>query len=138
MTDPIINIRDALEAALSSISPAIHIVNENAEVYEPLPGVPYCEAYLLPATPSNPTAGTGFYQEQGVFQVTLQYPPLTGSLPCATQAGLIRALLKRGAVFTDGGIKVQIDKTPEVGQGAVQEGRWRQVVKIRWHSDIFN
>ena len=137
MTDPIINIRNALETALASISPAIDIVHENGERYEPTPDIPYCEAYLLVAPPGNPTQGGGYYQEQGVFQINLQYPPLAGTLPCATQAGLIRTLFKRGAVFTDGGIKTQIDFTPEVGQGREEDGRWKQVIRIRWHADVF-
>lgn len=136
MTDPIINIRNALEAALASITPAIDFVHEN-EAYTPLSGVPYCEAYLLVAPPNNSTMGDGFYQEQGIFQIDLQYPPLLGTLGCATRAGLIRTLFKRGATFTDGGINVQIDLTPEVGQGDIEAGRWKQIIRIRWHADIF-
>lgn len=136
MTDPIINIRNALENALASISPAIDIVHENV-AYDPQPSVPYCEAYLLVATPANLTMGDGFYQEQGIFQINLQYPPLVGTLDCATQAGLIRALFKRGATFADGSIAAQIDRTPEISQGAVDAGRWKQIVKIRWHADIY-
>lgn len=136
MTDPITNIRNALEAALASITPSIDIAFENV-AYEPVNGQPYCEAYLLPATPDNATVGSGFYQELGIFQVILRYPAGMGTLDCATRAGLIRDLFARGRSFTDGGVAVQVDRTPEVRKGEQEEGRWRQDVLIRWHADIF-
>lgn len=134
MTIP--NIRNALEQALASIDPAIDIVHENTE-YEPVPDRPYCEAYLLVAEPGNPTLGEAFHFEQGILQINLQYPPLVGTLNCALRAEEIRALFRRGAAFTDGGVTVQIDRTPEVGRGEQVEGRWMQIVRIRWHADVF-
>ncbi|WP_158569430.1 phage tail terminator-like protein [Duganella sp. BJB475] len=134
--DPIIHIRNALEAALASITPAIDIVHEN-ESYDPVPDQPYCEPYLLVGLPDNSTIGSGYYQERGVFQINLQYPPLVGTLACATRAGLIRNLFKRGATFADGGITVQIDLTPGIGMGDVETGRWKQIIRCRWHADIF-
>jgi hypothetical protein len=132
------NIRNALEDAMASLMPAIDIVHENSERYEPQPGVPYCETYLMLAEPSNPTMGEAFHQEMGILQVNLQYPPLVGTLECALRAEAIRALFKRGAAFTDGGVTVQIDRTAEVGAGDQEEGRWKQIVRIRWHADIFS
>lgn len=130
-------IRNALEDALKTVTPAIDIVYENGERYEPQPDVPYCEAYLLVAEPANPTIGEAFFQERGVMQVNLQYPPLEGTLDCSLRAEAIRALFKRGAAFTDNGITVQIDKTAEIEAGEQVEGRWKQIVRIRWHADIF-
>lgn len=131
------NIRNALEAALVSISPAIDIVYENTN-YSPQPDIPYCEAYLLVGTPANPTLGDGYCREQGVFQVNLQYPPLVGTLDAAMRAEQVRALFKRGAAFADGGVTVQIDKTPEIGEGKIEGDRWKVVCRIRWHADIFS
>lgn len=131
------NIRNALETALASITPAIDIVHENGERYEPQDGVPYCAAYLLVAEPSNPVMGQAFHREAGVFQIDLLYPLLAGTLPCALRAEQVRTLFKRGTVFTDAGVEVQIDKTPEIAAGAPEEGRWRQTCRVRWHADIF-
>lgn len=136
MIDPLINIRQALETALDSIQPPLALVKEN-EAYEPEVDVPYCEAYLMPAQPNNATIGTSFYQEQGIFQVSLKYPSGYGVLDCVTRAGQIRALFARGACFIDGGVAVQIDRTPELSRGAIDEGRWRLDIRIRWHADIF-
>lgn len=134
MTIP--NIRNALEQALASIDPAIDIVHENVP-YDPVPDRPYCAAYLLVAEPGNPTLGEAYHKEQGVMQVNLQYPPLVGTLACALRAEAIRALFKRGSAFSDGGVTVQIDRTPEIDRGEQVDGRWMQIVRIRWHADIF-
>lgn len=134
MTIP--NIRNALEAALASIAPTIDIAYENVP-YTPVAGQPYCEAYMLVATPSNPTVGDGFYQELGILQINLQYPPLVGTLACATRAEAIRSLFKRGAVFSDGGVQVHIDLTPEIMAGAIEGDRWKQIIKVRWHADVY-
>lgn len=133
MTIP--NIRNALETALASITPPIDIAYENV-AYEPT-DAPYCEVYLLVGTPGNSTLGQGYHKEQGILQVNLQYPPLVGTLDCALRAEAIRQLFRRGATFADGGVTVQVDRTPEIGTGAVEESRWKQIIRIRWHADIF-
>jgi len=137
MTEPIVNIRNALEGALGTIDPNLPIVFENIN-YEPQPGVPYCEAFLLVAAPSNPTMGDGYHQEQGVFQVTLKFPTDEGTLACATLAGQVKALFKRGATFSDGGVDVKIMRTPTILQGLQDNGRWRQDVRITFNADIFS
>lgn len=132
-----IAIRNALENALAAITPAIDIVHEN-EAYAPIAGRPYCEAHVLFATPANPTMGDGFYQELGIFQINLQYPTEVGTADAAAQAQLIRDAFSRGATFADGGVTVQVDRTPELSAGTVDGDRWFQPVKIRWHADIFS
>lgn len=131
------SIRNALENALAAITPAIDIVHEN-EAYDPIADRPYCEAYVLWATPSNPTMGDGFYQELGIFQINLQYPAEVGTADAAARAKLIRDAFPRGASFAFGGVTVQIDKTPEIGAGTVDAGLWMVPIKIRFHADIFN
>jgi hypothetical protein len=130
-------IRNALENALAAITPAIDIVHEN-QTYTPIAGRPFCECFILFATPGNPTMGDGFYQELGILQVNLKYPTEVGTLDAATQAALIRTTFKRGASFTNGGVTVQIDKTPEIPGGTVEEGRWKVVLRAPFHADIYN
>lgn len=130
------SIRNALENALATIAPAIDIVHEN-EAYAPVAGRPFAEAYLLVATPGNPTMGDGFYQELGIFQVNLQYPTEVGTADAAARAELIRNLFRRGATFSDGGVTVQIDKTPEISGGTVEGDHWKLVVRARWHANIY-
>ena len=157
----IINIRALLENKLNVITPSLATVWENTP-YNPIAGTPYQQVYLLPAEPSNPTMGDGFYREQGLFQITLMYPLQKGSASAAARAELIRTAFKRGqsiAITVDGyilnedgsylldedgnriiiedssPITVRIDKTPEVSQGRVDGDRWALPVKVRWFAD---
>lgn len=129
-------IRNALESALAAITPAIDIVHQN-EAYAPVAGRPYCEVYVMFATPANPTMGDGFYQEIGVMQANLQYPTEAGTADAAEQGALIREAFKRGTSFTNAGVTVQIDKTPEISGGVVEGDRWKVVLKAPFHADIF-
>jgi hypothetical protein len=129
------DIRNALENALDAMTPAIKTVHEG-ESYTPVTGTPYQEAYLLAADPRNSTMGDGYYQENGIFQVNLMYPAGVGTLAASTRAEMIRDQFKRGASFTFGGTTVQIEKTPAFGGGEVVDGRWRQVIRVRWFADI--
>jgi hypothetical protein len=129
-------IRDALEAALDAIAPALDTAHGN-EAYTPVTGRPYQEVHVMFAAPGNPTMGDGFYQELGVLQVTLMYPPGEGSAAAAARAALIRQAFRRGATFAgSGGITVQVDKTPEASGGSVDGDRWRVVVRAPFHADI--
>ena len=128
-------IQSALETALKSIVPALSTAYANTD-FTPVVDVAYQEAWLLPATPENPIMGDAFHRQAGIFLVKLQYPPDKGSGPAAARAELIAALFKRGASFVKDGVVVQIERTPEIGAGRPEEGRWALPVKIRWFANI--
>ena len=144
-------VRIALEGRLNAMTPTISHAWENVP-FTPVTGVPYAAAYLLPATPANPTMGDGYYREQGIFQVTLMYPLQAGPKTAADRAELIRAAFKRGTSITIdgidnwydyffsppcGGITTIVERTPEIGQGRVDGDRWALPVKIRWFAGIY-
>jgi len=131
----IASIRTTLETKLNSMAPALATAWQNVK-YDPVSGTPYQACYLMPATPSNPTIGDGFYREQGIFQVSLFYPLLAGPGVAETRAELIRTTFKRGTAMASGSIKVMVDTTPEIGQGIVDGDRWHVPVKIRWSAGI--
>lgn len=128
-------VRTALEAKLNAIAPALAIAWQNVG-YTPVTGTPYQACFLLPAIPSNPTLGDGFYREQGIFQISLFYPLLTGAQDAETRAQLIRTAFKRGTAMTSGSVSVLVDTTPEIGQGRADDDRWHIPVKIRWSAGI--
>jgi len=132
---PIASIRTALESQLNSITPAISLAWQNVP-FTPVTGTPYAACFLMPATPDNPTLGDGFYREQGLLQVSLFYPLQAGPQTAEARASLIRATFKRGTAMTSGSVKVLIDRTPEIGQGRVDDDRWMIPVKIRWSAGI--
>ena len=130
------SVRIALESKLNAMTPALSTAWENVP-FTPVTGTPYQRAYLMPATPANPTMGDGYYREQGIFQVTLMYPLQAGPKTAADRAELIRAAFKRGTSMTSGGITTIIERTPEIGQGRVDGDRWMQIVRIRWFAGIY-
>jgi len=131
----IVSVRAALETKLAAITPALATAYENAP-YTPVAGTPYQAAYLLTATPENPTMGDGYYREQGIFQISLFYPLQAGSGTAAARAILIQAAFKRGTSMTSGSVTVKITRTPEISQGRVDGDRWHVPVKIVWHANI--
>lgn len=128
-------IRAALETKLNGMTPALATAWENVK-YDPVVGTPYQAAYVMPASPDNPTLGDGFYRAQGIFQVSLFFPVQAGALTAETRAELIRTTFKRGTTMTSGAVKVVVDRTPEIGQGRVDGDRWMVPVKIRWSCGV--
>lgn len=131
-----VKIRAALESALNSMSPSLTTAWENVAFSPPALSSPYQSAYVLFAEPENPSFGNGMHRERGIFQVSLRYPVQAGDSAARARAELIRTTFARGATFTNGGVTVTIERTPDVGQGAADEGRWVVPVKIRFYSNI--
>ena len=131
----IASVRTALEAKLNAMSPAIATAWQNVG-YTPVTGTPYQACFVMPATPSNPTVGDGFYREQGIFQISLFYPLLAGAQAVEARAQLIRTTFKRGTAMTSGSVSVLVDTTPEIGQGRADDDRWHVSVKIRYSAGI--
>ncbi len=51
---------------------------------------------------------------------------------------LIKALFKKGATFTSGGVTVTIETTPVVGGGVPDGDRYKVVVKFIYFANIFS
>jgi len=132
----IIKVRQAIELGLFYITPAIDTAYDNFP-YTPSTNTPYQRVTLVPSLPDNTTFGDGHYQERGLLFIELHYPINNGSVTAATRAELIRTTFKRGASFTNGGLTVIIEKTPEIGQGMVQDAFWILPVRCRYYAEVF-
>lgn len=130
----IVNIRAALETALNAMSPALSTAWENA-AFVPVAGTPYQQVNILFASPDNMVYGSA-HRELGFMQVKLMYPLQVGTAVVAARAELIRATFKRGASFSNSGITVVVEKTPEVSPGSVDRDRWAVPIKVRFFSNI--
>lgn len=137
MSDELKNIRIALESKLNSITPAISTAWENV-AFTPVAGTAYQACYTLRAEPDNATIGDGYFRERGIFQVNLFYPAGAGPAIAEARAALIRSAYARGTTLISGGIKVIIERTPEVGAGRADGDRWMIPVKIRWFAGVFS
>lgn len=100
--------------------------------------VPYQEVHLLPGRPEDVTMGKGYRREFGIFQVTLVYPLQLGTGEVGERAELIKATFPRGASFSNGGIVVHIDITPEVMRGFPHDDSYRVPVRVYYYADIFD
>jgi len=128
-------IRSALELALTAMTPSLQTAYENAK-FTPVVGTPYQQVTLLLAEPANPVVGVDFHTELGFLQVDLKYPLSAGPGPATTRAELIRTTFHRGASFTASGVTVNIERTPEIMPGRVEEDRFVIPVRIRFYAHI--
>lgn len=102
------------------------------------PRVPYQKVHLLPGRPENFTLGDSHVREVGILQVTLMFPAQLGSGDAVARAELIRTTFPRGATFENGGIVVQIERTPEIMPAYVNDENYMLPVRIYYYADIFN
>lgn len=129
-------IRSALEVALAAMSPTLASAYENAP-YTPVVGTPYQQITLLLAEPDNSEIGRAtMYRQDGFFQVDLRYPLNAGPGAATTRAELIKSTFYRGASFTASGVTVNIERTPEIMPGRVEDDRFVIPVRIRFYSFI--
>jgi hypothetical protein len=98
----------------------------------------YQKVNMLPLPPDNPTFGSNFRRERGIYQVTLYYPIQYGPGPVTARAELIQAAFPRGSSFINGGIVVHIDRTPEIMSPMVFEENISITVRIQYRADIFS
>ena len=68
----VVNIRQALESAVDTMTPAMETSWENV-AFEPTLGIPYQAVYILFATPENNEYGS-MHRELGFLQIDLYYP----------------------------------------------------------------
>lgn len=128
-------VRRALEVALAAMAPSIAYAWENTP-YTPVVGTPYAGVFLLLAQPANNEVGGNLYREEGFLQVSLAYPLDAGPGAAAARAELIRTTFKRGSSFTASGVTVNIERTPEIAPGRIEEDRYVLPVKIRFYAHV--
>jgi len=131
------SIRIALENALNGMTPALPTGWENAS-FDPA-GAAWQEAILLFGRPRNSALGSGYHQENGVLQINLRYPANTGAAAATARAELLRVTFARGSSFTEAGVTVKVDRTPQIGKGLndAAHGEWVLPVSIGFFADIF-
>jgi hypothetical protein len=133
----LIDITVALTGRLAIVTPTIDMALENAR-YDPVAGRAYMRVTMMTGTADNPTMGTGFYRENGFFQVLLCYPANLGAGAAMLQAEFIRAAFKRGTSLAAGAGMVLVVNTPTISPAAQDDDRYYVPVRIRWQADVFD
>lgn len=129
-------IRSLLESRLDSIYPSVETAWENVP-FEPVTGVLYQRAFLLPASTENPTFGDSMARENGIFQVSVCAPIGLGSIEAMQRASLIRNRFYRGLSLVKGSVTVRIIKTPSIAPAITESVFYVIPVSISYFSDIF-
>jgi hypothetical protein len=129
-------VRSALEVALDGVTPKLATAWPNVSFTPPAPGTPYQTADLMLAEPLNQEIGRQ-YVERGFLQVTLRYPLNKGPALADARAGLLRTTFYRGSTFTASGVKVIIERTPEIMGGFRDGDRWSVPVRIRFYAEVY-
>lgn len=132
-----VKVKAALEIALAAMTPALATAWPNVAFTPPVASsTPWQRADILFAAPEDLEIGATYHREQGVFLVTLFYPLQTGGTAAQTRAELLRSIFYRGATFTNAGVNVTIEQTPEISAGSADGDRWVISVRIRFYANI--
>lgn len=132
MSDP--RIRQALETHLAALD-NMPTAYQNVE-FDPPAGVPFQEAYVLPA----PGRTLGLRQKttlhRGIFQVNLCYPAGSGAGDVEARGKLLQAHFSPSeTVLESGGVKVRIAGKPVIGAPVPgRPGLYVVPVSIRYES----
>ena len=129
--------KNALETAIKAVATTFPTGWENVAFVPPSDGSAFQIVNFLPASPFNPTMGTGFHRDVGIMQVMLSYPIDGGSGKAYTKAEVIKAAFKRGSSFASGGITVKISATPTIAPGSVQANRFLLPIRINFIVDVY-
>jgi hypothetical protein len=128
-------VKAALETALNGMSPSLSTAWECVDFAHDS-GAIYQRVTVLFAKPENPVFGSDFYREIGFMQVDLFYPKKKGSGDAMARAELIRATFKRGNSFTQSGVTVIVDSTPEISNGYISGDRFVLPVIVNFYANI--
>lgn len=132
-----VKVKAALEIALNAMVPALLTAWPNVPFTPPISSsTPWQRADVLFAAPEDLEIGSRYHREQGVFSVTLFYPLQTGAGSAQARAELLRSIFYRGASFTNSGVTVTIEQTPEISAGYADGDRWVVPVRIRFYANI--
>ena len=131
------NIRKAFEKKLISVCPANSIAFEAVD-YTPKNGTPYHSCRLVPATVQNPTLGDNYHREVGIFSVVLHYPLGVGSQQAAARAEELKLIFHRNLTIVEANTEVNISKTPSIGSGYVDNGRYCIPIRIQYYTNEFS
>lgn len=132
-----VKVKTALEIALNAMIPPLITAWPNVAFTPPADSsTPWQRADILFAAPEDLEIGATYHREQGVFLVSLKYPLQNGDAAARERAELLRGVFYRGASFTNGGVLVTIEQTPEIPAGFAEGDRWVISVRIRFYANI--
>jgi len=129
------SIRKGLQARLLSMPGAVTTAKENSK-FDPVDGVAYQTAELVPLPPDNPTYGDNFYREKGFYRIRIHFPLQKGEGAASLYAQQLRDWFKRGSSISVDGIDVRILRTPLIGSGVIFNNRYTRTIDVEYFASI--
>lgn len=126
-------IKSALVDAFQTGGFSLPTAYENRN-YEPKPGTPWAELFVIPNQPEVATLGdAGEDSHTGIFQINLNYPPNQGEGPILATADAVRAVFSAGKRLTNNG---QTMTVLSCGRSrGIQAGGWYRIsITITWYA----
>ena len=132
----ILNIKRAAETLLLSIPPAIPTGFESVD-FEPPTGLMYQRCQFRIDPPTDPVFPAGFHRENVQFQVFIADIKGNGTADAISRAGLIRDTFYKGLTLDEGGTKIHILETPQIGSTFVAQDRILIPVFIQLTAEVY-
>lgn len=127
-------IRTALEVHLDALADRPDILPENVDF--PVPLELFLSQNLLFAEPDDRGFRNSPFIQRGLFIVGIHAPLGNGPSEADTVAETIADWFPRGSSFEADATITNIDRTPEISGGAIEEGRYVKRVTIRFSAQI--
>jgi len=132
----LVTIRTLLENKLNTITPSLSTAWENVP-FTPINGTPYQRVNMMVSDVNNPTINDKMFQVKGFLQVVLSYPTGTATKTAYTRADLLEETFYYGLQLVSGGVKVRIDKTPDIAPAIINGDRYELPVTIYFSSEKY-
>lgn len=129
----LVKIRQALETEIATFID-LPIANENVNFSAPIG--PYASTDLLFAEPFDSGYKDSDVLQRGYIQITLHYPTGQATGEADAKAELVRSTMKRGNSYLWAGQVINVERTPEITGGQVENGRYTKRVRIRFYSQF--
>jgi len=132
----ILNIKKAAEKLLLSITPAVATGFEGVDFDPPVDAMyQRCQFRIDP--PTDPVFPAGFHRENVQFQVFIAGLKGVGTADVLLRAELIRKTFYKGLTLTEGGTKIHILETAQIGSVFPTQDRVLVPVLIQLTAEVY-
>lgn len=109
---------------------------ENAPFEKPTDGSPWASAFVLPNQPSVATLGdAGQDAHDGILQIDLNYPLLTGDAAVTAKADELAGFFKAGERLSHSGVQLTVTSCGR-SRGREVDGWYRVSVTVAWFARV--
>lgn len=125
-------IRAVFEKRLQLMSPALPTGWPNVGFTPPADGAAYQRCFLLPFDPQQIDVAQETTRDEGIFQVSLYYPPGVGAAVAGTRAAAVQAWFPAGLVLLDGQDRVRVHGKPAIAAAVDDPSRYIIPISVRY------